>query len=255
VSFSYYGFQTELAVMMALPNAASTTPPITEPNFAAAIFSIVDYAEQRCYRELDLLNATSSGTMTLVAGQSTLNFSALNPVIIIVEDVNLILPSTATVPDNGERVQLWPVSRSWIRATYGPNSVTGPPQFFGMKDDQTFVWGPFPDLAYTVEVVGKFRPVPLYNAPPNDGSQTTWLSLNVPDLFLAAAMVSAAGFMKNFGAQSDDPRMAVSWEAQFQTLLGSAKTEEARKKFHGWGQLTSRTTPPPTPPGTPGGPP
>jgi len=42
---------------------------------------------------------------------------------------------------------------------------------------------------------------------------------------------------------STDPKMAVTWESQYQTLLSSAQTEEARKKF-----LVGDTTPQPATP-------
>jgi hypothetical protein len=39
-------------------------------------------------------------------------------------------------------------------------------------------------------------------------STTTILSLYVPDLFVAAAMIFMAGYQKDFGSQSDDPQAA-----------------------------------------------
>ena len=63
-------------------------------------------------------------------------------------------------------------------------------------------------------------------------------------------MVFGAAYMKNFGAASDDPKMAVSWENHFQTLKASAEVEEARKKFTmaGWSskQPANQATPPRT---------
>ena len=52
---------------------------------------------------------------------------------------------------------------------------------------------------------------------------TTWLGDNVPDLFFCACMVEAAGWMQNFGAQSDNPQMALSWEARY-----AERSEERR---------------------------
>ena len=58
MAYTYFSFQPALAVEMALPNAATAAPgslPTTFPNFGAILPTIIDYAEQRCYRELDLL--------------------------------------------------------------------------------------------------------------------------------------------------------------------------------------------------------
>lgn len=255
MSYTYVSFQQALALFMALPNAAAWNgvTPSPWPNFDAAVPSIVDYAEQRCYRELDLLNATSSQTVTLVALQSTLDFSTLAPQLIILEEVRLIVPAGTTVPDLGERIPLTPVSTDYIRAVYGSAATADEPEFFALSDDHTLVFGPFPDQAYTAELRGKYRPTPLYDAAPDDGTQTTFLANILPDLFLSAAMISASGYQKNFGSQADNPQQSMSWETQFNLLLASAKTEETRKKFHGWQAMTSDTNPPPTPQPIPGG--
>jgi hypothetical protein len=168
----------------------------------------------------------------------------------------LILENFNVIGGDGERFPLYPTSREWIDATFGGPSTANLPRFFGMVDDQDVVLGPWPDQAYACEFIGKFRPTPLYTAPTPPtvaGAQTTYLTTVYPDLFLAAAMISAAGYQKNFGAQADDPKMAMSWETQFQTLLPSAKMEEARKRFSVMGMSSVPIPPPIGPPAAPGG--
>ena len=60
---------------------------------------------------------------------------------------------------------------------------------------------------------------------------STYLSNYLSDLFFAGCMVSASGYLRNFGSQSDDPRMAVSWKGEFAERLASARTEELRKSY------------------------
>jgi hypothetical protein len=245
MSYTYNTFQSALALNMAVPNAN-----VNSPNFVAILPTIIDYAEQRCYRDLDLLNATLTIDSTLTPLQRLQSFAPVSPStglpILILENFNVVLGT-------GERIQLYPTSREWIDSIYGGPQSASLPKFYGMVDDQDVVLGPWPDQAYACEFIGKFRPVPLYSAPPNNGTQTTYLTLVLPDLFLAAAMIAAAGYQKNFGAQADDPRMAMSWETQYQSLLPTAKAEEMRKKQHGWMALTSQMAPPPTPPPPPPG--
>mgnify|MGYP001570248690 CR=1 FL=1 len=83
----------------------------------------------------------------------------------------------------------------------------------------------------TVEVVGSIRPAPL-----SSSNVTTLLSTYWPDLLLAAMMVRAAGYQKNYGQGVDDPKMAMSWEQHYKELLAGADVEEMRKKFtsEGW---------------------
>jgi hypothetical protein len=243
MSYTYDSFQAALALNMAIPNANTASP-----NFVAILPTIIDYAEQRLYRELDLLNATVTiaSAMTPLTRLQSLAPADDSVPLLILENVNIVL-------DTGERYQLYPTSREWLDSIYGGARSAGEPVFYGMVDDQTIVLGPWPDQDYGCEFVGKFRPIPLYDAAPGDGTQTTYLTSVLPDLFLAAAMISAAGYQKNFGAQADDPKMAMSWETQYQSLLMPAKIEEMRKKQHGWMALTSQASPPPTPPPPPPG--
>lgn len=249
MSYTYASFQTALAQEMVVPLG------VTDPNFVAILPTIIDYAEQRCYRELDLLYAETSQWFPMIANIRIQNFSAAKAVaatpspaqqILIVERVS-VQPATATPPTPSGEPAL-PATVDYIDAVYSglfPNpGPLGRPVNFAPFNDQNLIFGPTPDQAYFFVIDGKCRPVPLYSAPPKDGTQVTFLTSVLPDLFLAAAMVSASGYRKNFGAQADDPRMAVSWESQFQTLLGSAKTEEVRKRFLGWAGMSSYSAPP-----------
>ena len=60
---------------------------------------------------------------------------------------------------------------------------------------------------------------------------------------LAASMIEASAWMRDFGGMSDDPKMALSWESHYQTLLKSALEEEARKKGQGPGWQPFSPTP------------
>ena len=238
MSYTYATFQTALALEMVIPNNN-----VNDPNFQLILPTIIDYAEQRCYRELDIVRATTSQTITMTAGNFNIDTSALNPAILIAEDFNVITPASVTDPDLGTRNYLTPVSKEWLFSVFNSADSADVPRYFAVNTDQTFYVGPWPDQAYTVECIGKYRPTPLYATPPMDGTQTTFLTSILPDLFLAAAMISAMGYRHNFGAMTDEPRSAVSWENQYQTLLHSAKGEETRKAFRGYQQTTSESTP------------
>ena len=88
------------------------------------------------------------------------------------------------------------------------------------------------------EVVGTVRPDSLSST-----NQTTFISLYLPDLFLAASMVFVSGYQRDFAlgaSQPNDPGMPINYESQYQTLLKSAGVEEARKKFEaaGWTSMS-----------------
>ena len=69
MAYTYSTFQTALAEML-----ATTT---SDSNFTGILPSIIDYAEQRLYRELDLLSATQAQTATCTASIRELSLSSL----------------------------------------------------------------------------------------------------------------------------------------------------------------------------------
>lgn len=253
MSYTYQSFQQALATEMVIPQG------INDPNFTAILPTIIDYAEQRIYRELDCEHASVQQLFTCVPfirSQSILlSGAAATPPpgnqLLIVERV-LILPVgwtyNPTPPSQptsgGEPIK--PTTMDVIDAIYSgifpAPGVFGPPTYFAMQDDLTVVFGPAPDKAYMFLVFGKNRPTALYNLGSGDSS---FLTSVLPDLFLAASMIAASAYRKNFGAASDDPRSAMSWEQQFQLLLPSAKSEENRKRFAGWNDMSGESSPKP----------
>jgi hypothetical protein len=138
-----------------------------------------------------------------------------------------------------------PCSKEYLDVVYPSAAGDGVPIYFAPISQQDWILGPWPDAAYTVEVVGTIRPAPLSLA-----NQTTFLSQYLPDVFLAAAMVFAAGYQQNFSAMGDNPQQALTWEAHVKPLIDSAKVEEIRKKFGSQGWSSKSPDPIATPPRT-----
>lgn len=235
MSLDYTSYVNSITNLMAA-TAATTQFQIVLPN-------IIDYAEQRMYRELDLLNTVvQNSTLSLTANNRnfTLPTNSPNSNFITVQSINAITPA-GTQPSNGQRNQLQPVSRDYLDTVW--NSVSGAslPQYFAMIDQFNIIVGPWPDAAYNLEVIGTIRPQPLSVTNP-----TTFLTQYLPDAFIAASMIFASGYMRDFGAQSDNPAQAQSWETQYQALMQSASAEELRKKFSGpgWTSYSNVANPP-----------
>ena len=228
MSLTYTQLVTELALLAQFP--------ATDPNFVSNLPSAIDYATDRITRELNLLSTTTSNT-TLSCSTSSRNvdLSALSPVFNTLTDLNVLTPAGATDPDLAARVPLTIQSRAFLNQVYGTSpaqaGTPGVPQYFAMVTDQSIQVGPYPDAAYRLEIIGTVRPTPISATVP-----TNWISTYLPDLLLAAAMVQVSGFMKNFGAQADDPKLAMSWETQYVTLRDSAAVEDAMRRYYstGW---------------------
>lgn len=215
----------------------------TDPNFVGILPSCIDYSENRIYSELDLLTTVTRDSAALSIGNRNFTLPQNNGTFVVTNGINLITPAGTTNPDTGTRTQLLPISRDFLDAVGGSPSYTGAPANFAMITDQTIVVGPaWPDGNYTLEVIGTIRPTPLSALNPQ-----TYLTMFMPQLWFAATMIFMSGYQQNWGAQSDNPQQALSWESQYQALKSAISIEEQRKRYASgaWGSLS------PTPVATP----
>ena len=215
-----------------------------DANFQTMLPGMIDYAEQRIYRELDLLYTQVTDASTPVSsGNRNFNQPTGTGIYIVTDNINIITPA-GTPAATGTRVQLTPVSREFLDITYPSGQVaTGVPEFYAMASNTQVIFGPAPDAPYVAEVIGVQRPAALSSA-----NSSTILTQYVPDLFEAASLIYAFGYMRDFGGQSDNPQAAQSWEAQYGKLIASAMVEQARAKFESNGWTSNAPTPLATPP-------
>lgn len=235
MALTYDTFVSSLANMLVIP--------ATDANYLAFLPNVIDDAEQRIYRELDLLATIvrdTSGTFTA----NSRNFTFPQHMVVS-ESINFFTPSGSTT----YRRQLIPTTREFMDAVYPDETSCGCadefPRYYAMITDQQIIVGPPPQDSYTVEVVGTIRPTPL-----SATNTSTYLTLYLPDLFLAEALIFGYGYLKDFGAQTDDPRASSAWAGHYQDLWQSAATEEARKKYSSAAWTPKQPSPLATPPRT-----
>lgn len=202
--------------------------PASDANFLAMVPNAIDYGEQRLYRDLDLLSTIVRDTGgSLTPNSRNFTLPQTNGRFVVTESMNVF-------PSANSRRQLVPVTREFLDAVWGDEAAASSPsipEYYAMITDQTIIVGPPPGAAYQMEVVGTIRPTPL-----SVSNTTSLLSLYLPDLWLTALMVFSVGYLKDYGAATDDPNAPGSWEAQYQKLLPSANVEEMRKRYgsQGW---------------------
>lgn len=212
MSYTYSTFVTALSVEVNIP--------ATNTGFVAILPTIIDQAEQQIYRDLDLIATVrrdNSGTTTPASRNFTLPTSLGR--FVVLQDINLL--------NGGDRTPLVKLSRpamDWIWPSDTPTGAV--PKNWAPVTDQLVLIGPAPNSAFNLECVGTIRPEAL-----SASNTETFLSTQLPDLFLAAALVNASGYMRNFGAQADDPKMALSWSDRYAALVKSANAEELRRKY------------------------
>lgn len=232
-----------------------------DASFTAATPTMLARAELRAYRELQL------------AITSDQNFSLQT--VAFRKSLDLTQTTGATIGGTGAVAQQWPViveaiaarvgnrwipyqlcSLDWLNLSWPDETQFAPPSlgnaWYAMLDPLTALLAPVPDAVYPLRVAGQWRPAPISASNPN-----TWLWENIPDLAFAALMIEAMGYQRDFGAGSDDPRAAVSWEQRYQQAKASAMLEEQLRQGLGPGYTALPPTPlvTQTPPPMPGPPP
>lgn len=224
--FTYASYQA--AVTTQIPTIAS------DPNFATMLPDAIDYGELSICRDLDFLNM--HGSVTLGPVSAGVALQAIPSSVVVLEEL-YYGPDNTPVP---------PLSQAAIRAIFA-GSASGPPQYFavigaasgaGWTPGIQVLLGPAPDQTYALTGYGTQRQAAL-----SASNTPTFISQNLPDLFWAATMIFWSGYNRNFGAQADDPRQALSWRAEYDRLLKGASIEEARKKFQSQGWQAQAPTP------------
>jgi|SRR5580698_534461 hypothetical protein len=232
---TYNGLVTQVCLLAPYQYSlvSGVVTPLNQPEFTALIPQMLNYAEQRIQRDIDLFvnHIGSSGTYPLTPGNQNLAIP-FNDFVVI--DGMLIFYDNQWNPVN-------PVSRDYLLNVWGYGRGQGPPRVFapiggagaGGLTGNIFAFGPTPDQTYNVYVYGAVRAPSLASFATGSaaGTSTTWISTWLPDLLVMACMIYVSAYQRDFGRQSDDPQMALSYESQYETLLGSVSKEEFRKRF------------------------
>jgi len=234
-SLNYTTYVQQLSNLMVIPS--------TDANFQIFLPGCIDYAEGRIYRDLaPLYTQTTDASATVSSGNRNFNLPTSVGTFITCDNINIITPA-GTQSSAGTRVSLTPVSPEFMDLAYpSGQTVTGVPQYYAMRSNTLALLGPAPDAAYYTEVIGTQRPSQL-----SSGNSSTFLTQYVPDLYIAASMVFAMGYMRDFGGQSDNPQASQSWENQYQILLKSAAIEQFRAAFESAGWTSNAPAPLATP--------
>ncbi len=248
----YADLQTALTIQLSQAPSPYTNLPA---DFTTLLPLTIEFAEDRILRDMVLLGVrTANSTLITAAASRVLNLSAMTgSIILIPEGVALITPTGTTNPALGTRVPydlvsldmvdlLWPTEATIVAPDGAGGDNYG--RIAAMKDASTLVLGPTPGVGFTAEITGLFRPAVLsaQNTP-------TYISTQYPDLLVAACMIYLAGaLLRNYGAASDDPKLAASWQEQYDRLLKAAIVEEDRRRTAGGGWSPNRPTPIATPP-------
>lgn len=252
---SYNAFVTQLGILAVVQTqTVSGIVSGVDAEFTTMLPQVLNYAEERIQRDLDLLSSQASTTYTLTAGNNLLPIPINDFVTVQTLEV-----TQTNGPAVVNATPLLPVSKEFIQNCYSGLLSAGTPQYFAMVGDNfgdganlfnNVMLGPTPNFAYTVRVTGTISLPSLYKYAVAGiaDTQYTYISANLPDMLLMASMIYISAFQRQFSSTSDDPQMAQTYEKQYQALRLGAISEENRRKFQGsgWSSYSTPTSATPT---------
>lgn len=171
----------------------------TESTFVADLGTIIQQAEDRIVKSVELPNFRKNVTGSLTSGNQYLT----------APDDYLYPFSLAVLDSDSDYSYLLNTDVSFIREAYPSASTTGVPKHYAQFDDNSFIVGPTPNANLNVELHYYYVPESITAA----SSGTTWLGTNAPELLLYGSLVEAYTFMKG------EPDILANYEKRFQESL------------------------------------
>lgn len=195
---SYTAFGTSLASWLLDSNTATVTDV-----GVTMVADLITVGETRIFREVRSREMETAFSDSITAGIMSLPSSYLEL-------------KTAYV-DSAPNVSLERRPPEWIRLNYPQNSGSGIPNFIA-RYGSSFMFGPYPDSAYTIKGIYYKQPTAISGAALN-----TLFTAN-PDLYLFACLSKGAMII------GQDPRVGY-WETEYQRVLmdvnGADRAEQA----------------------------
>ena len=163
------------------PNTQFTDPSAATGTFTSKeqIDTFIQQAEQRIFNSVQFPNFRKNQTGVL---------SPTNPYLEAPPD--FLASYSLAVITNDSYEYLLNKDVNYIRAAYPNPTVEGIPKYYAQFDDNTFILGPTPNAAYTVEMHYFFYPESIVTA------STTWLGDNFDSALLYGSLVEAYTYMK-----------------------------------------------------------
>ena len=181
-----------------------------------AIDTMISLAEDKIYRELRLRFMEASTSPAIASG------------VIPIPGEFLELKQANINETGNVQVALIPKSNEWIYSKYVDRSSSGLPKFIAQEGDN-FIFGPYPDSGYTVNLQFYAKPTRL-----GTSNETNWLTSNAADLLLHETLLQSIGYL---GADERAPY----WKAERDRCMEEIKKSQKRERYAG--EMTLRMAP------------
>lgn len=178
-------------------------------DFVAEIPTFIDRAEKRLTRELDTIGTVQHDTTTTFTASNA--FVSKPAQDIVIKSIFFIA--------SDERQPLIRRTTEFCNDYWPNRTTTGTPKYWTDYSATQILVVPTPASNNTldIEYIGRLTAL-------SSGNQSNWLSTNAYDLLLAATMIEAYNYMKNY---TD----AIAWEGKYQALLVS---------YNNWARIGKR---------------
>lgn len=167
---------------------------------------LVTFAENRIYRDLRIRCMETALSSAIASG------------VIAVPSGYIELKSAYV--DGTPVGKLTRKDADFIYKNYPTRASGGRPVFIA-REGESFIFGPYPDSAYTIKGI-YYKRLPALS----DSNTTNWFTTNAADLLLFAALCEAAPFIGN------DSRIVV-WEGKYNEVKERIKREDRNEAFSG----------------------
>lgn len=180
---------------------------------AEQIDAFIQQAEQRVYNSVQFPSLRKNVTGATSASNKYLSAPS-----------DFLAVYSLAVEDSGSYEYLLNKDVNFIRAAYPSPTDTGVPKYYALfgptttsavppviTNELSFILGPTPDDAYTVELHYYYYPESIVTA------NTTWLGDNFDSVLLYGALMEAATFMKS------DPDTIANYQKRYDDALMMAK--------------------------------
>ncbi len=176
---------------------------LARSDLTTVIDDFIDLAEARINRDLR------------VSAMETALSSAISSGVIAVPTG--FLEFLTVYVDGSPTKRLEMKSAEWIYGNYPSRESDGKPSFIA-REGSNFIFGPYPDSAYTIKGTYYAKLSPLGDG--TGGTVTTnFLITDAPDLILYGALVESAPYI------GEDARMNL-WESRYQSALETANNRD-----------------------------
>ncbi|MDE2101736.1 MAG: hypothetical protein KGL39_31105 [Patescibacteria group bacterium] len=206
--------------MATVTDYASLTQAIIDFSGRGSLGPFTDYfiqgGEDRIYRKVLELNEGNGLKWMETALTGTIN--ATTGYLAVPADY-LALKNPQVVTSSGT-FTLTVKEPVWIYDRYPNRTAQGIPSYIA-RETTNFIFGPFPDSAYTVAGTYYNRATALSGT-----NTTTWMTTNIPVAFLAACMIECAKFLK-------DPEGAQYWAGELNDRLSDICLADKAERYSG----------------------